>query len=266
MLRAVLRLLIWTAVIALAGLAGFRYFVPSPARSVAQRLDLSDAWVDHLYSRNPQEVKAASDWVVANPEAARTGAGAVLRDPDSSRDRKKAALKACGLLGPAAASAIPDAAPLLHDPDLAAEAAAALSLMGPDAFTPLQRALAGDDVVVRREALRGIGKLAGRAPLDPARVVPILIKGMSDPDGAVRAVAATYLGILKSGAVEAVPALAAGLEDPFVEVRLASATALEAFGHEARPALPALRKAVTDPDRDVAREAGRALVTISATR
>jgi HEAT repeat protein len=49
-------------------------------------------------------------------------------------------------------------------------------------------------------------------------------------------------------------------------VRLASAIALEAFGHDAQPAVPALRKAVTDRNEDVAREAGRALVTISAVR
>ncbi len=266
MLRAVARLLLLSAVLVLVAAGAAWYFLPSPARSVAQRLNLPETWVEHLYSRNPQEVKAASEWVVAHPAEALATARAVLRDPASDRERKKGALKACGLLGPAAASAIPDAAPLLYNADLSAEAAAALSLMGPDAFPPLQRALSSDDAVVRREALRGIGKLAGRAPLDPARVVPILIEGMADSHGGVRAVAATYLGILQAGADEAVPALAAGLEDPFVEVRLASATALEAFGHQARPALPALRKAMTDPDRDVAREAGRALVTISGTR
>lgn len=260
------RLLLLAVALTLLAAAGVWYFTPDPARATVERLNLPDSWVDHLYSRNPQEVKAATDWVLANPRDALQTAETVLRDPASDRERKKGALKACGLLGPAAAGAIPSAAPLLYNADLAPEAAAALSLMGPDAFPPLQRALSSDDAVVRREALRGMGKLAGRAPLDPARVVPILIEGMSDPHGGVRAVAATYLGILKSGADRAVPALAAGLEDPFVEVRLASATALEAFGHEARPALPALRKAVTDPDRDVAREAGRALVTISAMR
>jgi HEAT repeat protein len=262
----VLRVLTWTAALVLLGIAGIRYSAPTPAEIETERLNLPDTWVDHLYSRNPEDAKAASQWVAENPDDALTVALAVLRDPASGRERKKAALKACGLIGTDAAAAIPDAATLIANTDLAAETAAALSLMGPTAFPPLERALSSDDAVVRREALRGIGKLTGRAPLDPSTVVPLLIDGMGDPDGSVRAVAATYLGILRSGAGNAVPALAAGLGDPFVEVRLASATALEAFGHEARPALPALKKAATDRDRDVAREAGRALVTIAAVR
>jgi HEAT repeat protein len=262
----VLRVLTWATALAVLGFAVARYSLPGGPDSATERLNLPDTWVDHLYSRNPQDAKAASEWVTGNPDEALGMAVAILRDAASGRERKKAALKACGLLGTAAAPAIPDAAALLANADLAAEAAAALSLMGPDAFPPLHRARSGDDAVVRREALRGIGKLAGRAPLDSSAVVPILIEGMSDPDGGVRAVAATYLGIVRSCAEAAVPALATGLEDSFVDVRLASATALEAFGHEARPALPALKKAATDPDRDVAREAGRALVTIASIR
>lgn len=261
-----LRVLAWTTALVLLGIAGLRYSLPAPSGSETEPSNLPDTWVDHLYSRNPEDAEAAADWVAKNPDDALPVTRAVLRDPASSRDRKKAALKACGLIGERAAAAIPDAAAQLANVDLAAESAAALSLMGRGAFAPLARARSSDDAVVRREALRGIGKLAGRAPLDPGTVVPILIDGMSDPDGPVRAVAATYLGIVKSGAETAVPALAAGLEDPFVDVRLASATALEAFGHEARPALPALRKAATDRNQDVAREAGRALVTIAAVR
>jgi hypothetical protein len=36
--------------------------------------------------------------------------------------------------------------------------------MGRDALPPLQGALTSDDATVRREALRGIGKLVERAP------------------------------------------------------------------------------------------------------
>ena len=261
-----LRLLTWTAALALLGIVGIRYSLPDPTETETQRLDLPDTWLDHLYSRNPEAAAAASQWVTAHRDDALPVAVAVLQDRESPRERKKAALKACGLIGPAAAGAIPDAALLLANADLAAEAAAALSLMGPDAFSPLKHALSSDDAIVRREALRGIGKLQGRAHLDPAAVVPLLIDGMSDTDGSVRAVAATYLGIVKADAEKAVPVLAAGLEDPFVDVRLASATALAEFGYEARPALPALKKAATDRDRDVAREAGRALVTIASVR
>ena len=91
----------------------------------------------------------------------------------------KAALKACGILGPTAASAIPEVAEQLPDPTLTAEAAVALSFMGRGAFSPLRDALASDDPVVRREALRSIGKLKERAPLDARAVLPLLISGVT---------------------------------------------------------------------------------------
>lgn len=243
------------------------YFLPAmtdpPTEPVVA---IEDSWVDHLYSRNPKEQAAATEWVTRNPDDALAAVMAVFEDRESDRDEKRAALKACGLLGPTAATAIPHAAALLTNSDLIEEAGAALSLMGPDAFPPLRSALSSGNAIVRREALRGIGKLTERAPLDPQMVAPILVERIADRDASVRAVAATYLGILRSNPRDSVPALIRGLEDAEPSVRLASAIALEAFGHEAQPAVPALKKAVTDRDEDVAREAGRALVTISAVR
>ena len=46
-----------------------------------------------------------------------------LQDPAATPERVKAALKACGILGAAAAPAIPDVAEQLPDPTLTAEAA-----------------------------------------------------------------------------------------------------------------------------------------------
>jgi hypothetical protein len=260
------RLAIWAAVLIVlgAGIGWYSLRVAEPKPEPVAAIE--DSWVDHLYSRNPKEAAAATEWVTQNPGEALAAVMAVFEDPDSDRDEKKAALKACGLLGRTAAIAIPHAATLLTSSDLVEEAGAALSLMGPDAFPPLRAALSSANATVRREALRGAGKLTERAPLDPAIVVPLLIERISDRDAGVRAVAATYLGILESQAKESVPALIRGLEDAEPSVRLASAIALEAFGHEAQPAVPALKKAVTDRNEDVAREAGRALVTISTVR
>ena len=78
----------------------------------------------------------------------------------------------------------------------------------------------------------------------------------------VRAVAATYLGIIHEGADTAVPALVEALSDPDPEVRRTSAAALGSFEQAAAPALPALRKAAVDRNEDVAREAGLAIVKI----
>ena len=79
----------------------------------------------------------------------------------------------------------------------------------------------------------------------------------------MRAVAATYLGIIHELPADAVPALTAGLTDPDSEVRRASAAALGSFDPaDAAPALPALRKASRDRTDDVAREAGQTLVKL----
>jgi HEAT repeat protein len=191
---------------------------------------------------------------------------AVLQDPDADAKQVKAALKACGILGPVAAPAIVEVAESLPDPSVTAEAAIALSFMGRGAFAPLKASLTSDDPIVRRESLRSIGKLKDRAPLDSDAVVPLLVKGMQDTDAGVRSVGATYLGIIQDGGREAVNALIDGLNDPEADVRRTSAAALASFGGEATPAIPALRKAAVDKDPDVAREAGVTLVKLQPTR
>ncbi len=225
-----------------------------------------DAWLDSLYSQNPREAEAAAERV------AKLGAGALpvilatLQDPEASLVRRKAALKACLILGVTATPALADVARQLHEPELTAEAAVALSFMGREAFTPLLTALASDDPAVRREALRSIGKLRARAPLDTEEVLRPLLAGMRDETEQVRTVAATYLGIIHEKPDTVVPALVAGLDDPALDVRRASATALGSFGEAARPAEPALRIAAADRDEDLAREAGLALIKLNGDR
>jgi HEAT repeat protein len=188
---------------------------------------------------------------------------ATLRDPKAERNHRRAALRACAILAVTAEPAIPDVAAALAERDLAADAAVALSFMGPRALPPLQEALSSDDAMVRREALRSIGKLRFRAPLASNDVMPLVLDGMTDSDTGVRAVAATYLGIMHEEPEESVPLLTQGLEDPDPAVRRASATALGSFGAGAASALPALKKAAADQDPDMAREAGRAIVAIT---
>jgi HEAT repeat protein len=225
-----------------------------------------DAWLDSLYSQNPREAEAAAERVTSLGAGALPVILATLQDPEASLVRRKAALKACLILGVTATPALTDVARQLHEPELTAEAALALSFMGREAFTPLQTALASDDPVVRREALRSIGKLRARAPLDTEEVLRPLLAGMHDETERVRSVAATYLGIIHEQPDTVVPALMAGLDDPAIEVRRASATALGSFGEAARPAEPALRIAAGDRDEDLAREAGLALIRLNAAR
>lgn len=231
-------------------------------RSTAQQEVPDDAWLDHLYSQNTQDTAEAVRHVEMLGAKAVPIIMATLADPRAPHEHRRAALKASGILGEVAAPAIPLVAAELVKPDVTAEAAVALSFMGRDAFAPLRTALDSDDPVVRREALRSIGKLKERAPLDTGAVLPLLLGGLRDPDPGVRTVAATYLGIIHEGARQAVPALIEGLTDPEAEVRRASAEALGSFGAEGAAAVPALRKAAKDDDPDVAREAGLALVKL----
>jgi HEAT repeat protein len=133
--------------------------------------------------------------------------------------------------------------------------------MGRSAFGPLRDALRSEDPVVRREALRSIGKLRERAPLDARAVLPLLVDSLDDADPGVRTVAATYLGIIHEGEA-AVPPLVEALKDPEPTVRRAAAAALGSFGADAEIAIPALKRAAGDADPDVAREAGLALVKL----
>ena len=223
-------------------------------------------WLDDLYSQNPREVEAASEEVAALGARALPAVQAALRDPDSEAERIKGALKACGIIGHAAAPVIPEVTALLTEPGVTSEAAIALSYMGKDALPPLRDALKNSDPVVRREALRSIGKLKDRAPLDVSVVMPLLIGGLEDPDAGVRAVAATYLGIIHEAPEEAVPALAQTLTDPDAEVRRSAAAALASFEAYALPALSALQRASTDRNEDVAREATRTIVKLQGTK
>jgi HEAT repeat protein len=223
-----------------------------------------DGWLDNLYSKNPRDEEAAKKEVRELGANALPAIRAVLADPAADVHRRKAALKACGVLEHTAAPVIPEVTGSLTDPEVTEEAAMALSFMGSAAFGPLREGFGNDDPVVRRESLRSIGKLKSRAPLTGKAVVPLLVAGMVDDVPSVRVVAATYLGIIHEQPEESVPPLIAALEDPDMEVRRAAATALGSFGEAAESAIPALRKAAGDSDPDLAREAGRSLIKLQS--
>jgi HEAT repeat protein len=259
------RLVLIVILVALAAGAGWQYLRTRQGSHAAGARAGSAAgaeWLELLRSRNPADVERATRQVTSLGANAVPVIQATLRDPQAEAEELKASLKAIGILGPVAAPAIAEVAAVLDEPGLTAEAAIALSYMGPDALEPLIEGLDSDDPVVRREALRSIGKLKERAPLDAAAVLPVLVARMKDPDPGVRAVAATYLGIIHEGAGEAIPALIVGLRDPDPEVRRASAAAIGSFGEAAAPALPALKRAASDSHDDVAREAGQAIVKL----
>ena len=162
---------------------------PSDAPVAAPESD--DAWLTHLYSRNPKEAADATRRVEELGTDALPIIRETLEDAAAERERVKAAMKAAGILGPQAAPVVPLVAARLTEPDFTTEAAIALSFMGRGAFASLKDALGSEDPVVRRESLRSIGKLKERAHLETRAVVPLLEHRMDDSDGTVRAVAAT---------------------------------------------------------------------------
>jgi HEAT repeat protein len=223
-----------------------------------------DRWLDDLQSRSPKDVEHATAELEQRGTAALPAIRLALQDPNADPARRKAALKATAILGARAVESIPEVAAALEDPQFAPEAGLALSFMGSPAVQTLRDALDSDEPVVRREALRALGKLRERASIDPQIVVPLLLASVKDTDPQVRQVASTYLGIVRDRPQEEVAGLIGALEDPQAEVRQAAALALSSYGLDAEPAVPALTKAsAKDPDEDVRREAARALVHIS---
>ena len=253
---------LFIALVAGIGVAVWYYRSPDAVSAVrVTRTD--DRWIDGLQSRTPKEAEAAT----AELEQRGTTALAVIRktlqDAGADPARRKAALKACVVLGARAAEAIPDVAALLPDAEYTTEAALALSFMGSAAVRPLREAAQSEHASVRREALRSLGKLRERASIDPQLVVPLLLKALDDGDPPVRHVAVTYLGIVRDNPQTEIPGLIRALEDEEADVREAAAVALGQYGALADQAVPALRKAARDSDEEVRREAGRALVTIA---
>jgi HEAT repeat protein len=225
-----------------------------------------DKWLDDLQSRAPKAVEAATAELEQRGTAALPLIRTTLQDTSAPQARRKAALKAAAILGPRAVEALPEVTASLQQPEYAPEAALALSFMGSPAVTPLREAIGADEPIVRREALRSLGKLRERASIDPQVVVPTLLDALKDPDASVRNIAVTYLGIVRDNPKDEVAGLIAALKDPEATVREAAAVALSAYGAQAEPAIPALHKAESDPDDDVKREAGRALVIISEAK
>jgi HEAT repeat protein len=223
-----------------------------------------DRWLDDLQRGSPKDVESATAALEQRGTAALPAIRAALQDTAVEPARRRAALKASAILGPRAVEAIPEVAAALDDPQYAPEAGLALSFMGSPAVEPLRNALRSYEPIVRREALRALGKLRERASIDPQIVVPVLLESLADADAAVRHVAVTYLGIVRDKPDESVAGLIGALADQEADVREAAALALSSYGLAAEPAIPALTKASTkDPDEDVQREAARALVHIA---
>lgn len=128
-----------------------------------------------------------------------------------------------------------------------------------ETLRPLLRGLNDPDPAVRLATVDVLEMFGDAAK--PA--VPALIRAMSDRDLFVRWAAGRTLGKLAPfAAAEVVPALAKLLRDPDLDLRLAAAAALERFGPDAKAAIPALGRSVTEGDAEIRRAAMLALAAI----
>jgi HEAT repeat protein len=253
-------------VVLMAAAGAAAWYYSGGGETVVRKIPIvrnEDRWLDDLVSRSPKDVEAASAELKQRGAAAVPMIQRTLQNPSADPARRKAALKAAAILGPRAIDTVPDISVLLRQPEYAPEAALALSFMGAAALDPLRDALTSDETIVRREALRSIGKLRERASLDPQIVIPALLNALQDPEPSVREIAVTYLGIVRDDPEREVAGLTEALTDEDPSVRRSAATALGAYGPLAKESIPALRKLAKDPDEDVQREAGRALVQIT---
>ena len=92
--------------------------------------------------------------------------------------------------------------------------------------------------------------------------VPVLVRGLRDPDESVRVWSATGLGQLAALPEQAVPALAEAVEDPNQMVRMMAVQSLGQLGPQATNALSTIQRACSDPDTSVREIATNALARL----
>jgi HEAT repeat protein len=160
--------------------------------------------------------------------------------------RGTGAMEALGILGPAAATAIPELTRLMNssgDFERARHATFALGHIGRQALPPLMTVLTNPQSPLRGCAALSLSLLGTNAL--PA--VPILIEYLQATTD-LALCATTSLGKLQQEPHLVVPALINTLQDSRPEIRCAAARALGQFGDQARPAQPALVNLLSDTD------------------
>lgn len=187
-----------------------------------------------------------------------------------------------GLLGPAAAGAIPDLARLLHETDegISINAAYALAALGTDAIAPLIEGLrstfhptacnaahgliecgaaAVPALIALLEEGEGAGEARAYAALalgeiggDAAAAIPQLIVLLEDSSPFVRQHAVEAFGVMRTGDSHVIEAVSSVLlQDPKDFIRFTAGLSLARMGPLAEQAVPALKAALTDQYRYV---------------
>jgi HEAT repeat protein len=176
-----------------------------------------------------------------------------------------------GQMGPAAAPATESLAKLVGDEDvnLSTEAVLALSKIGPaakGAVPALSAALQKEKCPNAHAIIYALGKIGPSS----ASAEPLLQKALGSKDSSLAVVAAWAITQIEprsaQTAAKVVPVLVTGLSDSLPESRKAAAEALGDLGPLARQALPALQKATKDDAKSVREAAEKALQSVSGQK
>ena len=137
------------------------------------------------------------------------------------------------------------------------EASKTLVTMGTEAIDALIQGVSDESPQVREMSTWTLSEIGSPA----ARVVPVLISTLADPDENIRVVGSVALQNLGAPAV---PYLIEALKAESAEIRLNAAYALGEISTPLDTILPALIGTLTDPEWNVRRLVVRALVTIGS--
>ena len=145
----------------------------------------------------------------------------------------------------------------LGDADVAhrTKASKALVAMGPKAVDALIQGVTDARPRIREMSVWTLSEI--KAPA--ARIVPVLIRVLTDPDENIRVIGSVAL---QSFGEPAVPYLIAALTAEAADIRLNAAYVLGEIGTPVETIVPALIRTLTDPEWNVRRLVVRALATI----
>jgi HEAT repeat protein len=183
------------------------------------------------------EVRARVASIIARigPKAKQAVPALVEALADPEPETRNEVLFALGSIGPGAESAVPAVAKALGDPDMNVRYAAcyALGSIGPaakSAKAALQRNLASPDEFLAMDSAWALSRIDPGCTESAPKTVPLLVKGLEQPDAMTRLHAVESLGRLGPLAKDAAAALKKALEDDNGDVREAAAEALKAIG------------------------------------
>jgi HEAT repeat protein len=237
-------MVVWTAVVAMAGLCDARQ---KDVQGLILRLEVSD-----VYTR----VWGARELGKLGPKGKAAVPALIQALDDESPDVRKEVAAALGKIGPDANEAIPALILRLEDTEtsVCARAVEALARIGPeteDVVPALVRALSDPSSTVRSEALRALGSIGPTAE----QAIPSIIN-LLNTDRSVHHVLTDTLAAIGPMVI---PEVTDALRNEDHNVRCMAAEALGKMGPLASPAVNELKAALHDKNTGVQAEAAWAL-------